>query len=226
MMPPPNGTGVVPRSIGHREVAMLNPHTVPGIGSNPAARGRLLALLLPLLLLTAPGCETRRDAGSADGTQAEGDAKVADGASSNHQDEPAGSGTTESGSNAAGSNRAGHPAGTTSSGAATTSPGVTDHRVRLVQKGCVQFEPRWPEIEVGTSLTWESELPSSVTILLPPGVFARSEFTIPPGGSVKSGPALKAGTFPLRTDPTACQEVPRGVRGSGPGVAVHAAGGH
>jgi hypothetical protein len=102
----------------------------------------------------------------------------------------------------------------------TVAPGS---RVRLTQKGCIQFEPRWVEVRAGQSLTWDSELESAVTIHVSPGAFEKSDYVVRAGASVSTGPALKPGSYAIWTEPVACQEVPRGVRGSGPGVVVGAA---
>jgi len=93
-------------------------------------------------------------------------------------------------------------------------------RIRLSQAGCVQFEPHWMDLEPGKSVTWHSDLATSVTIHVSAGAFAKTEFVIRPGQTVSSGPALAPGTYSVWSSPGACQGVPRGVRGAGPGLTV------
>ena len=96
-------------------------------------------------------------------------------------------------------------------------------RVRLTQKGCVQFEPYWTHIRVGQSLTVQSDLKSPVTMSVSAGAFDRTEYVVRAGASMSTGPARSPGSYSIWTKPTACQRAPRGVEGSGPGVTVEGA---
>lgn len=104
-----------------------------------------------------------------------------------------------------------------------TEPTGPTNRIRLTEKGCVQFEPTWTDIRIGQSLTWESDLKSLVIIHVSPGAFDRTEYVVRAGATVSTGPARGAGAFSIWTEPAACQGVPRGVRSSGPGVNVEGA---
>jgi plastocyanin len=97
--------------------------------------------------------------------------------------------------------------------------------IRLIQKGCIEFEPQWTAIRVGQSLTWHSRLKRRVTIHVTPGAFGRTAFVVGPGGTVSTGPARGVGAFSMWTKPAACQGTPRGVQGAGPGVAIVRRGG-
>lgn len=101
-------------------------------------------------------------------------------------------------------------------------PSAQSNRVRLTQRGCVEFEPRWAKIRVGQSLSWHSELKVSVTLHVPTGAFDRMEYVVRPGQTVSTGPARSPGSYPVWTAPAACQGIARGVQGSGPGVTVEA----
>jgi hypothetical protein len=101
--------------------------------------------------------------------------------------------------------------------AAPAGPG---NHVRITQEGCVQFEPRWASVHVGQPIVWTSALSAPVTIHVSSGAFDRSEFTVPAGTSVTTGPARGSGSFSIWTDPASCQTVPRGVHGAGPGITV------
>jgi plastocyanin len=102
--------------------------------------------------------------------------------------------------------------------ATAAEPGV----VRLVDKGCVQFEPHWVTIAPGQTVTWVSELTAPVTVHVDAGAFAKTQFVVRPGARVTSGPAGTAKDYKVWTEPNACQGAPLGARGSGPGVAVQA----
>ena len=119
---------------------------------------------------------------------------------------------------------AGASAGTSTSESATPAgePGV----VRLVDKGCVQFEPHWVTIAPGQTVTWVSELKAPVTVHVDAGAFNKTSFVVGPGARVTSGPAGTAKDYKVWTEPNACQGAPLGARGAGPGVAVQAAAGH
>jgi plastocyanin len=117
------------------------------------------------------------------------------------------------------------PSGSKETGASATRGAATEHVggknvVQLSDRRCVYFEPRWAGIRVGESVTWHSGLKSPVTIHVASGAFDRTEFKIPAGGTVSSGPARIAGSFSIWCDPAACQVSPHGVEGSGPGVMV------
>jgi hypothetical protein len=77
---------------------------------------------------------------------------------------------------------------------------------------------------VGESITWHSELEVPITLHVSTGAFDRSEYVVRPGGTVNTGPARSSGTFSIWSEPRSCQGVPRGVRGSGPGVTVEGDG--
>jgi len=103
---------------------------------------------------------------------------------------------------------------------AAVAPAGPSNRVRLVQKGCVEFEPTWASVRMGQSLVWQSDLKSAITIHVTAGAFDRSEFLVRPGSIVSTGPARSPGTYSIWAEPTACQSAPHGVKGSGPGVVV------
>ena len=92
--------------------------------------------------------------------------------------------------------------------------------IRLVDRGCISFEPHWTTIRVGQSLTWHSDLKTTVTIHVPPGAFDQTEFVVPAHGTVHSGPAQNPGDHNMWSTPGACQAAPLGVQGAGPGVTV------
>lgn len=92
--------------------------------------------------------------------------------------------------------------------------------IRLVDRGCVSFEPHWTTIRLGQSLTFQSELKKSITIHLPPGAFDRDEYVVPARKTVRTGPAQDAGDHGMWSMPAACQAAPHGVQGAGPGVTV------
>src|SRR5439155_542190 len=79
-------------------------------------------------------------------------------------------------------------------------------------------EPHWTTIRVGQSLTWHSDLKTTVTIHVPPGAFDQTEFVVPAHGTVHSGPAQNPGDHNMWSTPGACQAAPLGVQGAGPGV--------
>lgn len=117
----------------------------------------------------------------------------------------------------------GNGGGSSETGATTareTRPAPGSNRVVLTDKMCVNFAPHWTTIRVGQSLTWVSELKRPVTIHVPTGAFDRTEFTVRAGGSVTSGPARQAGSYPMTTDPSACRGIPRGTEGPAPGVTI------
>ena len=97
---------------------------------------------------------------------------------------------------------------------------AADGHVQLRDRGCVAFEPHWTRIQPGQSVTWHSNLKKQVTIHVPPGVFDQTEFTVRPGGTVRTGPAKEPGDHALWSLPAACQAAPHGVQGAGPGVTV------
>jgi len=119
-----------------------------------------------------------------------------------------------------------NPAHKTSNSGGTTIASATAgsvHRVRLIPKGCVEFEPRWTDLAVGESLEWTSELTHMVTVHISAGAFDKTEFVVRPGATMNTGPARAASTYSIWTEPAACQGSPRGVRGSGPGLTVGSA---
>ena len=195
-------------------------HLIRGIVST---QRHAVGLLATLLLIAAVGCASNGADQSADGKAGTGatasdDSKGSGTHGGDGRDTDAGKGGKAA---AAGAGTRARAAG--SDGAMPGTTGGANH-VRILEQGCVQFEPRWAEIAVGSSINWTSEAKQPVTIHFPAGVFSRSEFTVPPGGRLASGPALKAGAYPLWTSPSSCQDAPLGARGSGPGVAVEAAG--
>jgi plastocyanin len=99
-------------------------------------------------------------------------------------------------------------------------PGGAIHRIRLSEKGCVQFEPQWTTVTVGHSLTWQSDLRTAVTIHVSSGAFDKTAYVVRPGASVTTGPARAPGSYSIITEPTACRDAPRGARGAGPGVMI------
>jgi hypothetical protein len=92
--------------------------------------------------------------------------------------------------------------------------------IRLIDRGCISFEPHWTTIRVGQSLTWHSDLKKAVTIHVPPGAFDRTEYVVPARGSVHTGPAQEPGDHGMWAMPAACQAAPHGVQGAGPGVTI------
>ena len=113
-------------------------------------------------------------------------------------------------------------AATTSSSADHATPAAEPGVVRLVDKGCVQFEPHWVTIAPGQTVTWVSDLKTPVTVHVDAGAFNKTSFVVRPGARVTSGPAGTAKDYKVWTEPNACQGAPLGARGSGPGVAVQA----
>ena len=166
-------------------------------GARPSTVALSLALTF-LFLITSLACGTRSGEQKSAGSKPAGRARaVADGGAKD-----AGKG---------GKTGAARPASASATGT---------HRIRLSQNGCIEFEPHWTEIRVGQSLTWHSDLRKSVTVHVSPGAFGKTQFVVRAGQTVSTGPAHKAGSFSIWSDPAACQGVPSGVRGSGPGVTV------
>jgi hypothetical protein len=110
-----------------------------------------------------------------------------------------------------------HP--TRSAGREVAAARATSH-VLLTSKGCVQFQPDWTSVRMGESLTWKSDLKSQVVIHVSPGAFDRTRFVVRAGATVSTGPARSTGSFSIWTEPAACQVVPHGVQGPGPGLTV------
>ncbi len=102
-------------------------------------------------------------------------------------------------------------------------PAGPTNRIRLSEKGCVQFEPHWTSIRVGQSLTWLSELDAPVRIHVSSGAFDRVNYVVPAGATLSTGPARTPGLYSIWTEPAACRDMPRGVQSSGPGVRVEGA---
>jgi len=161
--------------------------------------GLALNALIALIVVAAIGCGSRGGESTPDHSGTPGDTTAAS---------PGGEGTPASGSAAA--------TGAATDGSTAAEPGV----VRLVDKGCVQFEPHWVSVAPGQSVTWVSELTAPVTVHVDAGAFAKTEFVIAPGARVVSGPAGAAQDYKVWTEPNACQGPPLGARGSGPGVSV------
>lgn len=163
-----------------------------------SATGLALPMLFVLLALAANGCGSREGGSTADHS---GSSDTAAPATS----QPA---PTEA---------AGTPASDAAQpSSAAAGPGV----VRLMDKGCVQFEPHWVSVAPGQSVTWVNETKSAVTINVDAGAFAKTRFVVQPGARVTSGPAGSAKDYKVFAEPNACQGAPLGARGSGPGVAV------
>jgi plastocyanin len=101
-----------------------------------------------------------------------------------------------------------------------TRSGAGAVHVRLVQGGCVEFEPQWATIRVGQSVVWHSRLKRSVTIHVPHGAFAHTAYTVRAGGTASSGPARSTGSYAMWTKPGACRGTPVGALGAGPGVKI------
>jgi plastocyanin len=154
-----------------------------------------LALLTAVLLTAAAGCDSKRAERESAGSKPEGKSGAA----------------TDAGV---------QRGARTGAARKEASPSGTPNRVRLTQKRCVQFEPHWTSIGAGQSLTWTSELKTPITIHVSPGAFEQTEFVVRAGASVNSGPARRPGWYSIWTTPAACQGIPRGVQGSGPGVMV------
>ena len=103
---------------------------------------------------------------------------------------------------------------------ATRRRSGTINVITLSNKRCIQFEPQWTSVRIGQSITWRSDLKTTMTIYVSPGVFARESFRVRPGATVSTGPALSEGRYSFWTEPSACREAPRGVLLAGPGVQV------
>lgn len=167
-----------------------------------APQHRAALLVLTLVFTSAIGCEAQRVERKSAATETGGDSKAhvsTDASHGSHGDQAI---TARQGAKSRG---------------ATT-------RVRLTQKGCIQVEPVWTQIRVGQSLTWHSDLELPVTIHVSPGAFEKTEYVVRAGASTSTGPARSPGSYSIWTSPAACQGVPRGVQGAGPGVTVEGAG--
>jgi hypothetical protein len=189
-----------------------------GVGSGSQGRARSVRLLFKhtvmpaltaLFFLAAAGCGTKNEDKSADAQNA-GDSRPT---ATANDTKP----TTKSSERRPSKDTQTVPASHQSMPAGRTN------RVRLTGTSCVQFEPHWAEIPTGQSLTWHSDLKSSVTIHVTTGAFDKSEYVVRPGATVSTGPAQSPGSFSIWTEPTACQKIPRGVQSSGPGVTVEGA---
>jgi plastocyanin len=156
-----------------------------------------LSALLAWLTLAATGCGSRSDESAVHQTESSGDSTAMAGGESGHASQTA-------------APAAGRAASSASSGLV----------VRLVDKGCVQFDPHWVSVAPGQSVTWVNETKAAVTINVDAGAFAKARFVVQPGGRVTSGPAGSAKDYKVWTEPAACQGPPLGSRGSGPGIAV------
>jgi plastocyanin len=202
MMPAQQAAPRMGRTEHYKEVAM---EWIPGVHGrarvpqgNSAHGAVLLALLMALLLAAGSGCGGRRHESKSAATRRGSDTTSTAGAARK---------SAKSGASEAAAPRE------------SKSVGPANH-VRLIQRGCVEFEPHWTTIRVGQPLTWHSDLKVSVTLHVPAGAFDRTEYVLRPGQNLSTGPARNRGTYPIWTDPAACQGIARGVQGSGPGVTV------
>ena len=160
----------------------------------PAA---LLLLLTAVLLIAAVGCGKQRVERKSASTHAGRDSTA----------------TTSAVKHAAKGNA-------TSATRSDEGRNASTNRVRLTYKSCVQCEPQWASISVGQSMIWSSDLKQRVTIHVSSGAFDKTEYVVGAGATVSSGPARRSGSFSIWTEPAACQGIPRGAQGSGPGVTV------
>jgi len=175
---------------------------------NQIQRSRLvLAVLVALFVFASIGCGG--GGGESTANRSESDSLASSAGGEEAQPAPADHG----------------PAATTSSSADHAAPAAQAGVVRLVDKGCVQFEPHWITIAPGQTVTWVSELKAPVTVHVDAGAFNKTEFVVRPGARVTSGPAGSAKDYKVWTEPNACQGAPLGARGAGPGLTVEA-GGH
>lgn len=168
-------------------------------------RGLTPMVLFVLLVFAANGCGSRDGGSSADHASSATDSTAMAGGEQ-AQPTPADQGQ----------------AATSSSEASKSTPAAEVGVVRLVDKGCVQFEPHWVTVAPGQSITWVSELETPVTVHVDAGAFAKTQFTVRPGARVTSGPAGTAKDYKVWTEPNACQGAPLGARGAGPGIEVSA----
>lgn len=186
-----------------------------------ARRGMRLLLrssLMAVMVIAAFGCEARREHETS--PESASDSTAASGAR-----RPS---ARTGGAGARPSSGARHEGGAdrdeaeSARGKTAATPAAGPNHVRLIQHGCVQFEPQWASIEVGQTLTWHSELAVPVTIHVTAGAFSETEFIVRAGQSLTTGPARAPGAYAIHTEPTACQGAPLGPRGSTPGVTVTA----
>jgi len=115
---------------------------------------------------------------------------------------------------------AAHHAGARKARAKSAAAASAGRHIRLVQKGCIEFDPPWTTIRVGQALTWHSHLKRKITIHVSAGAFPRTAYVVTAGGSVSTGPARKPGSYSMWSRPASCQGTPRGVHGGGPGVTI------
>ena len=169
---------------------------------SPVFRAALLAVLMALLFVPASGCGNKRHETKAAATKRGPDTLS----------------TATSSARPTAKTRASVNEKVVAQNEA--KPSAQSNRVRLTQRGCIEFEPHWSKIRVGQSLTLHSDLKVPVTIHVPTGAFDRMEYIVRPGQTVSTGPARSRGTYPIWTAPAACQGIARGVQGSGPGVTV------
>lgn len=175
------------------------------------ARGPGLWFLTAILLIAAFGCSERANPKSAQTRSGSSDSSSSAGAAAEK--------TTKAGA-------AHHGASSTGAQRHETSPAVGTNHVRLTEHGCVQFDPQWANLRVGQSLVFSSELKSAVTIHVSSGAFDKTEYLVPHGAVVSTGPARAAGSYSMWSDPAACQGASLGAHGTGPGVTVEGAGTH
>ena len=171
--------------------------------------GLTLTALIALITFTA-GCGSR-DSGS-----------TADQSAGTAGDTSASSMAGDGAATGAAGSDASHSSSSSSSETAPAEAGV----VRLIDKGCVQFEPQWVSVAPGQTVTWVNETKAAVTIHVDAGAFAKATFVVQPGQRVTSGPAGPAKDYKVSSEPNACQGAPLGARGSGPGVGVETTPAH
>ena len=179
---------------------MADSNRLPGPLKNSWLPALVLAASLPLASCGTNGAESK---------------DTAQPASSESKMESGSQGSADAGSAAARKD---------ASRATSTSASAGTHTVRLTRSGCVEFEPVWTDLRVGETVTFHSTLDVPITLHLSGDAFGRAEYVVRPGGTVRTGPAKGTGTFTIQSEPRSCQGAPRGVRGSGPGVMIEAAG--
>lgn len=167
------------------------------------ARRSMIALLMILLLAVVTGC----------GSEKSDQASVDPGSSQSAQSTLSTDGSSTPAMAAATTDHAGAQH-------ARRARRGSVHRITLTDERCIRFEPQWTDVRMGQSVTWHSELKSPLTIYVSPGVFSRESYTVRPGATVSTGPALATGRYSFWTEPSACREAPRGVLLAGPGVRV------
>jgi len=182
-------------------------------------RRALVATLTALALVTMFGCEARREHETS-GAPAGEDSAATSGTSAARPHRTATTGRKGGGSAGSRSTTGAANPGTSKEPSRSVAAPAGANHVRLLQRGCVQFEPQWTTIHVGQTLTWHSELAGPVTIHVAAGAFEGTEFIVRAGQSLTTGPARAPGSFSIWSGPAACQGAPLGPHGSGPGVTI------